>query len=146
MKNNWFLRSSFIVLCGLCSGAANAQNTEITITGIKTSKGQIVLKIFTDEKSFDQEKPVKTLTFDKQKLKDNTLVVKCDLAPGIQGISLVDDENKNGEIDKNFVGIPKEGFGFSNFFMEKMKKPTFQDFKTEIKKADNKISIKVKYM
>jgi uncharacterized protein (DUF2141 family) len=58
---------------------------------------------------------------------------------------MVDDENGNGKIDKNLVRIPKEGFGFSNFFMEKMKKPTFDDFKVDLK-TQSKIEIRVKYM
>ena len=59
---------------------------------------------------------------------------------------LLDDENENGKIDKSLIRMPKEGFGFSNFFMEKMKKPTFDDFKVDLKSHDNKVDIKVKYM
>ncbi len=41
-------------------------------------------------------------------------VVFENLAPGEYGISVVHDENENGDLDKNFVGIPKEGFAFGN--------------------------------
>jgi uncharacterized protein (DUF2141 family) len=53
---------------------------------------------------------------------NGTLILTGDLEPGTYGITLVDDENKNGTLDKSFFGMPKEGFGFSNFFIEKLKK------------------------
>lgn len=34
--------------------------------------------------------------------------------PGTYAIALYHDENGNKEFDKNFIGIPTEGFGFSN--------------------------------
>jgi uncharacterized protein (DUF2141 family) len=49
-------------------------------------------------------------------------------------------------IDRNLLKIPKEGFGFSNFYMEKMKRPVFDDFKFEVKKVDNTAAVRVKYM
>ena len=39
-----------------------------------------------------------------------------DLPEGVYAIALFVDANKNLKIDKNFLGIPKEQFGFSNNF------------------------------
>jgi uncharacterized protein (DUF2141 family) len=36
------------------------------------------------------------------------------LAPGDYGVVAIHDENKNHKLDRNFIGIPKEGFGFAN--------------------------------
>jgi uncharacterized protein (DUF2141 family) len=36
------------------------------------------------------------------------------LAPGAYAVAVVHDENGNGRLDKNFVGIPSEGYGVSN--------------------------------
>jgi len=122
-----------------------AQETQVKVTGIRSPKGKIILNVFKDNASYDDEKPYKTFTFDKTGIADGALVLKCELEPGVYGFTLVDDENGNGKIDKNLVRIPKEGFGFSNFFMEKMKKPAFDDFKVDLK-SQSKIDIRVKYM
>jgi uncharacterized protein (DUF2141 family) len=37
-----------------------------------------------------------------------------DLPPGDYGVVAIHDENKNHKLDRNFLGIPKEGFGFAN--------------------------------
>ena len=127
-------------------GDVLAQNTQIIVTGIRSPKGQVIVSIFKDEKGYEEEKPFKSIPFDKKALNSGKLVLECSLEPGTYGITLLDDENKNGKMEKTFIGVPKEGFGFSNFFMEKLKKPSFSDFKTNIKSEGNRLEIKVKYM
>jgi len=126
--------------------SAKAQETQVKVTGIRSGKGKIILNVFQNNETYDNQQPYKVFTFDKKELANGSLVVTCRLEPGIYGITLVDDENGNGKIDKNFIGMPKEGFGFSNFFMEKMKKPVFDDFKVDLKSPGNKVVIRVKYM
>ena len=41
-------------------------------------------------------------------------VVWENLPPGVYGVAAIHDENSNAKLDKNFLGIPKEGFGFAN--------------------------------
>jgi uncharacterized protein (DUF2141 family) len=55
------------------------------------------------------------------------------LPEGIYAIALFVDANKNLKIDKNFLGIPKEQFGFSNNAMGKLSAPSFEQarFKVE---------------
>ena len=37
-----------------------------------------------------------------------------EIPPGIYAIKLHIDENENGRLDTNFIGIPKEQYGISN--------------------------------
>jgi len=37
-----------------------------------------------------------------------------DIPPGTYALVVIHDENMNGKLDTNWVGIPKEGYGFSN--------------------------------
>lgn len=41
-------------------------------------------------------------------------VVWEDLPPGDYGVAAIHDENRNHKLDRNLIGIPKEGFGFAN--------------------------------
>ena len=36
------------------------------------------------------------------------------LPPGDYGVAAIHDENGNHKLDRNFFGVPKEGFGFAN--------------------------------
>ena len=37
-----------------------------------------------------------------------------DLPPGTYAVQVMHDENENNKLDTNFLGIPTEGYGFSN--------------------------------
>ena len=54
------------------------------------------------------------------------------LPEAIYAIALFVDANKNLKIDKNFLGIPKEQFGFSNNAMGKLSAPSFEQAKFKV--------------
>ena len=55
------------------------------------------------------------------------------LPEGIYAIALFIDANENFKIDKNFLGIPKEQYGFSNNAMGKLSGPSFEQAKFQVK-------------
>lgn len=133
------------MLSGL-SLAANAQNVEVTIKGIKNNKGNMPLAVFKDHDSFMDNKAVKLVRYSKAKVVNGTMTVTLDLEPGTYGLSVLDDENANNKMDKNMIGIPKEGFGFSNYYHDKMSHPQFKDFKIVVTEQKQKVEIKMRYM
>jgi uncharacterized protein (DUF2141 family) len=79
---------------------------------------------------------------------DSITVVFENLKPGKYAVSVLHDANKNKDLDKNKLGLPREGFGFSNNVTGAMGPPSFQraiiDLSPEMKDLD--IGIKMKYM
>lgn len=138
----------FILLVNLFSlGTARADNPhEVTldIKEIKSKKGQFIIAIFKDEEGFKNSKPVKRLHFEKANIANGRCTINLPLEPGTWGISILDDENKSDKMDFNMVGMPKEGFGFSNYYHTGMSRPKFSDFKMEIK-SGQKIEMRMKY-
>lgn len=49
------------------------------------------------------------------------------LKPGVYALSAFIDTNENGKLDKNFIGIPKEPYCFSNNFTPLFTAPEFAD-------------------
>lgn len=45
---------------------------------------------------------------------DRLSVIIADLPPGKYAVAVYVDDNRNGKQDKNFLGVPKEIYGFSN--------------------------------
>ncbi len=45
---------------------------------------------------------------------DKLTVIIADLPPGKYAVAAYVDSNRNGKQDKNFLGVPKEIYGFSN--------------------------------
>ncbi|MFN2313313.1 MAG: DUF2141 domain-containing protein [Bacteroidales bacterium] len=137
-----------IVVCLLLLTAPNlfSQNVEVTVTGIRSEKGQIAIGIFHDEESFRREEAYLEIQFPKKDIRDGVMTVSFSLEPGIYGLSLLDDENSNSKMEYNFLGIPKEGFGFSGYYHTGITRPKFEDFRfTVVQGQEVKITVRMKY-
>lgn len=126
--------------------STHAQTVNITIEGLRNKQGVVALSVFTNQDQFAREKPVKRLSFLKTTAQAGVLKLDVKLEPGEYGIALLDDENKDGDMNYNWVGLPLEGFGFSNFVSTGMSRPVYSDFKFTVKPGENKVHIKMRYM
>ena len=127
-------------------GAANAQKLEVNITDIKNNKGQFVIKVYDTSEARNKEAPVLLKEFSKTDVKDGILSLKLDLKYGTYGLSLLDDENADGEMEKSFIGMPKEGFGYSDFYLTKLNKPAWEDFVFKFSPEKTSVTVRVKYL
>jgi uncharacterized protein (DUF2141 family) len=136
-----------LLLLLLPSMNLNAQNIEVLITGIRAEKGQIAIGVFKDDETFQKEEAFLNLKFVKNVISNGEMRVQFSLEPGIYGLSLLDDVNSNGKMEYSFLGVPKEGFGFSDYYHKGFIKPKFDSFKFSIEKDQKKrITIRIRYM
>ena len=63
---------------------------------------------------------------------ESTTLSLGNVPPGRYSVAVFLDEDEDGEFDKNFFGIPKEPFGFSNDAMGAMGKPSFEKASFEV--------------
>jgi len=133
----------FVLLVFTCS--INAQTLTVEITNIKSKKGKIAVAVFKNNDDFIKEKPYFDNSYSKADLKCGTMKIKLKLKPGVYGITILDDENNNGKPEYNFIGLPKEGYGFSNFFLRGISRPQFNDFDFVVGKNDKTVYVKMKY-
>ena len=70
-------------------------------------------------------------------------VVFTNLPYGWYGVSIFHDENGNGKMDQNAMGIPKEAYGFSNNAKGFFGKPGYKDVVFELNSAEKQIAIKL---
>jgi uncharacterized protein (DUF2141 family) len=132
----------FTVVAVAVSAATLAQSLEVTVRNIKEAKGTIRVGLFVNEQDFlkkaVQGKVVKAAG------KEVTVVFEG-LAAGDYAVSVIHDENENGELDTNIVGIPKEGFTFSNNAMGSFGPPSFEKAKVTLGGSDHKQVVDLKY-
>ena len=75
-----------------------------------------------------------------------TTVVVPDLPPGRYAIQAYLDENDDHEVDQNFLGIPKEGVGFSRDAPFGLGPPTFRRAAFAHGDAPDTITLKLRYL
>jgi len=138
--------SFFTFLFLLISANIEAQTINVKITDIRSEKGNIILSVFRDQESFSREKPARLTVIPKTELQKGSLTTHINnLNPGIYGIALLDDENGNGKMDYRLL-IPQEGFGFSDYYSERLVKPVFEDFSFNLESEDRTVNIRLRYI
>lgn len=102
---NLFLTLLFLSVMPLSSFSQFTLTIEIN--GLKNNDGQVLLE-------FSNEKGEKIMGI-TQDIADNECIIFIkNLMPGKYAFKYFHDKNKNENLDLNWIGIPKEGYGFSN--------------------------------
>ena len=65
--------------------------------------------------------------------------------PGTYAVAVYHDENDNHHFDKNFLGLPAEGYGFSNDAPALLGPPSFDAARVIVRPGDNRITIHLRY-
>lgn len=124
-----------------------AQSLDVYIRNIRNKNGQLCLAIFSDENHFKEEKTCWAMSCSKKDVINGELHIRIPYKSGVWGFSVLDDENGNGKMEYNFLGLPREGFGFSNYILKGIHRPVFNDFSFVINKNETKvITVQLKYL
>jgi uncharacterized protein (DUF2141 family) len=109
----------------------------VEIIDLESNKGFVIVDLLdTNEKS------VRDTTV---KISDNKCIfVFKDVKKGRYAMRYFHDENSDEEMETNFLGIPKDGFGFSNDAMGKFGPKDFSEWLFEVSK-DTTIKMTTKY-
>ena len=126
---------------------AAAENViHVEISGLRSDKGQMLCALFSSAEAFPTkaDKAIARLT---AKIAERQAV--CDftgVAPGTYAVSVVHDENSNGKLDRNFIGMPREGVGASNDAKGHMGPPKFSAASFPYKGGRLDLKIHVNYL
>ena len=90
------------------------EGIKVNITNLKSYKGFVLVSLFKEGVGYP-DKPEKA--FRKAKLSvtaNKASVIFNSLPSGSYAIAILHDENDDQKMNKNVLGIPREGYGFSN--------------------------------
>jgi len=145
------LAASLILTIGFWPPAeaqsAGASTLTVHVTGARNTKGQIRAALFQSAKGYpgDASQAIQTQAADIEPQALSAKIVFTGLHDGVYALSVFHDENMNQKLDKNFMGIPKEGYGASNNPKKKMGPPDFEEAKFQLSGAAGQ-SLEIKLM
>ena len=140
------MKEFFIIAILIVSSVVKAQTITIEFTDIRSSKGQLLLGVYDNEKDYKDKIAIKKQTVYKINLKEGKLTtIITGLEPGTYGIALLDDEDYDREMAFRFF-LPNEGFAFSDYYHSSYSRPVYDDFKFVLGKEDKKIVMKLRYL
>ncbi len=145
MVRKWRLCLPLLLAPALLGSAAapDPVRLELSLSGLRSTAGEVRLCIWHSPERFKRGK----CEGDSQSIvvgAASTLTLQVPLAPGDYAVSLVHDENGNGRLDKNLLGIPTEGVGFSQNPRLSFGPPSYAATRFDVA-ADTSETIRLKY-
>lgn len=96
------------------------------ILDIRNSTGVVACALFESSVGFPTDYLHSATNIMIIKVRDKQ--ARCDfedMPPGAYALAVVHDENMNGKLDVNWIGVPTEGYGFSNDARALLGAPSF---------------------
>jgi uncharacterized protein (DUF2141 family) len=118
-------------------------NLIVNISGFPSSDGFAMVALNNSKESYKSGENEAIAKIRTRVVDQKVRVIFTNLPYGSYGVSLYHDENANGKMDKNAMGIPKEAYGFSNNAKGFFGKPSYKDVVFQLNSAEEQITIKL---
>ena len=109
------MRSTLLMLAvaALSPAVTRAGDLTVKIENVRSAQGSILAALYDSDATYMKVSSARA-SFKIKATPGEVQYVFHDLAAGKYALSVFHDENDNGRLDTNLLGIPNEGYGFSN--------------------------------
>ena len=120
---------ALVPLAGLAQEQPAGATLRVSIAGLRSQRGNVGCALWGSRTGFPGDAD-RALQKARGRFGRSEGVATCtfeNVEPGHYAVSVGHDENENGRLDRNFVGIPIEGWGVSNDAPARMAPPEWDD-------------------
>ncbi|KYC41284.1 hypothetical protein WA1_22635 [Scytonema hofmannii PCC 7110] len=140
----------FPVIGGIASPsfARLTQKSQLTveINGLKNRQGQVCLSLFASSRGFPSNSSSAIQSQCVAIAATPLSVTFKNLQPGSYAVAVLHDTNKDNKANRNGLGIPIEGFGFSENPVIRTGPPRFNDAAVLVAGSTTNIQIQLNYL
>ena len=123
------------------AASASAATVQVRVDGVSNDKGVVHVAVC-DEATFLKECRLNATA----PAKAGSVTIDVPNVPaGTWAVLAYHDENGNQKLDQNFIGIPKEGYGFSNGAKNMFGPPSFKEAAMAVGEGTVAATVKLKY-
>ena len=136
----------FANLPAIAFAQSSCPGIHVNIPNIKNTTGNIACGIFESPEGFPDKFLASAKAITIRKIQETK--AQCyfsDIPPGTYAIAVIHDENMNGELDTNWLGVPTEGYGFSNTTIDEFGAPAFSAASFPYDGQNIDLTIRLKY-
>ena len=131
-----------MLVASCCSAVAHATDVEVHVLNVAGSAGDVRALLFgrqnwlSDTPAFRVKTPAHP---------GEVTVVVPNVPPGVYGIVGHHDSDRDGDVTRNFLGIPTEGIGFSRGVRILFSAPKFDDAAIQVSGARVVVEITLQF-
>lgn len=141
-----FLVFAFAIAPALSISQSACPGIHVKILDIKNSTGTVACALFEAPEGFPTEFLSHATRIMMMTIQDTR--GRCDfldIEAGTYALAVIHDENMNGKMDTNWLGVPEEGYGFSSGAKVSMSAPSFEDASFSYDGEDLDLTISLNY-
>jgi len=132
-------RTLLLAAAFCAAGSASAASIEVRVQGV-TAKGKVLVAVcdkttFLKDCAYSGSAPAKA---------GETVVTVDGVPTGSWAVLSYQDENDNGKLDRNVLGIPKEPYAFSRDARGRFGPPSFEEAAFELRDEKAVTTIKLR--
>jgi uncharacterized protein (DUF2141 family) len=136
------LLSSLSLVSILLAQFSIAAELTVTVSDVRATSGHVLIAVFDSTEAWNENaEPIAKGSISATA--GDVVFRFLDLSAGTYAVTVTHDENDNGKIDSNLVGIPTEGYGFSND-PQVMRRATFEEAAFVVGAADTAIRLRMR--
>lgn len=132
----------FLLMFSLSYTYVNTRQT-VVVSNLGKKNGKLFIGWYNSPETFAEKDPDFSKEVDVSNVTEISVPFE-DIPDGKYGISIFLDENNNGKLDLNFLGIPKEKYGFSNNVLPATRAANFEEAAFEVEGKSRSIPIRLK--
>ncbi|HTV20569.1 MAG TPA: DUF2141 domain-containing protein [Polyangiaceae bacterium] len=116
----------------------------VRVNGLNNDRGKVAVALFASAEAFPDQK--RALAGQLARIEKGRAAVRfTGLRPGQYAVAVLHDENENAKMDFNFLGMPLEGYGFSNDASAPFGPPSFEAAAFQLKPRDSFVPVRMRY-
>ena len=144
------LSAFLLIVSGLLQKAAPANSYDdrfpllIDVTQVSSKKGPVMVALFQAADGFPMEAGKAVYREKVQPLNGRAVLRIEGVKAGTYAVALFHDTNEDGQLNLNFLGIPKEGYGVSNNVRNRFSAPKFSQASFRHEK-ETRLEIQIRY-
>jgi len=136
---------SLVLLAAFHSSVASSGRLDVVVHGVRNDSGRVLVSLYDRAAGFPRERSAVADARTVDARRGDVTVRFSDLPHGDYAVAVLHDENVSGDMDTGFLGIPKEGFAFSNDVNPRFRAPSFDDTKFTIGGLETSVALQMRY-
>ena len=109
--------------------ATELTKVTVIVENVKVDEGPVYLQFFEGETAYKEGRGTLQNVLEP---KSDSVQLAVDVKPGEYSIAVFQDTNEDGQLNRNFMGIPREPWGMSNNAPARFGPPQWSDMRFEV--------------
>lgn len=126
-----------------CAGLPTGVKLTVLTSDLRNNRGQVAITVYPDDSRRFLARKGKLSRQRVSALRPRGCFWLP--GPGVYAVAIYHDANANADFDRNPIGMPVEGFGFSNDPPTRFSLPAYEAVRFRVKPGDNVIQVRMRY-